>query len=229
MRRPRLDLAYRFGRLLSKIFLPTFGSIEVVGREKMPASGPLLIAVNHQTYSDPAVLIYAFDRPVWWMAKRSLFKGTLISCVLRQVHVFPIDRDRMDLAALAQAKEFLDQGRALVLFPEGTRHPGALGPGRDGLAYLALRTGVPVLPVAVTGTDRIPHVLRTPFHFQRLRVAIGEPLTFPSTARIDRAVLQATTDRIMRSIAALLPPTYRGVYAAESDGSVESLPKDEAS
>lgn len=219
---PRMDLAYRFGHLLSKIFLPTFGSIVVEGRDRMPKSGPLLVAVNHQTYSDPAVLIYAFNRPVWWMAKRSLFKGPFISWVLRQVHVFPIERDRMDLAALAMAQDYLDRGRALVVFPEGTRHPGALGKGRDGLAYLALRTGVPLIPVGVTGTDKIRHVLRTPFHFQKLKVVIGEPFTLPRTDRIDREMLQASTERIMRAIADLLPAEYRGFYAVETTTDVEN-------
>ena len=65
MKLPRLDLAYRFGKLMAKIFLPTFGSMKVEGKDRLPKTGPLIIAVNHQTYSNPAVLIYAFNRPVW--------------------------------------------------------------------------------------------------------------------------------------------------------------------
>jgi 1-acyl-sn-glycerol-3-phosphate acyltransferase len=213
MKRVRIDFLYRSGRLLAQVFLPTFGSITVEGRENVPRSGPLLIAANHQSLADPAVLIYAIDRPMWWMAKRSLFKGWLVSWFLRQVHVFGVSRQNQDLGALAHTQKLLDEGRALLIFPEGTRHPGALGKGHDGIAYMALRTGVPVLPIAITGTERIPHIWRTPIHFQTLKVVIGEPFTLTQSGRVDRQVLGCMTNRIMRSIAALLPLEHRGIYA----------------
>ena len=78
MNRPQIDFLYRGGRFLAKVFLPTFGSMVVEGRENLPKSGPLLIASNHQSYTDPAVLIYAIDRPMWWMAKRSRFPRQLM-------------------------------------------------------------------------------------------------------------------------------------------------------
>ena len=214
MRRPRIDGWYRFGRLLAKIFLPTFGSMEVVGRENLPRHGPLLIACNHQSDSDPAVLVYAIDRPIWFMAKRELFAGPIASYFLRSVHVFPVDRDGRDFEALHWAQDVIDRDRALLIFPEGTRSPGALKPGTDGLAYIALRTGVPIVPIAITGTELVPRMIRTPFHFRKLKAVIGEPFTLPPVqGRIDRALLQSMTHRIMASIAALLPPSHRGAYA----------------
>ena len=152
MMRPRIDCWYRLGRLLSKIFLPTFDTMEVVGRENMPKHGPLLIAANHQSDSDPAVLVYAVDRPIWFMAKRGLFAGPIASYFLRSVHVFPVDRDGRDIEAVHWIQEMLDLDRALLIFPEGTRSPGALREATDGLAYVALRTGVPIVPIAMTGT-----------------------------------------------------------------------------
>ncbi|MDA1036632.1 MAG: lysophospholipid acyltransferase family protein [Chloroflexi bacterium] len=220
MKIPRIDALYRFGRFTSKVFLPTFGSMEVVGLKNVPRDGALLIACNHQNYADPAVLVYAIDRPIWFMAKRSLFRGRFLSFFFRNVHVFPVDRDGRDFEALRWAQETLDKGRALVVFPEGTRSPGALKRGQDGLAYIALRTGATILPVAITGTEGISPMLRMPFHFQKLNVVIGEPYTLPPAQRIDRALLESVTIRIMRSIATLLPPGYRGAYADE----VESLP-----
>lgn len=214
MKRPRIDALYRFGRVVAKLFLPTFGSMEVEGRENVPAGGHLLIACNHQSDADPAVLVYAIDRPIWFMAKRTLFKGPLLRFFFKNVHVFPVDRDGRDFEALHWAQETVDNGRALVLFPEGTRSPGALRRGQDGLAYIALRTGAPILPVAITGTEGIKHMLRMPFHFQKLKVVIGEPYVLPPVQqRIDRALLQSVTNRIMRSIADLLPPSYQGAYA----------------
>ena len=217
MKMPRIDFLYRGGRFLSKIFLPTFGSMIVEGRENMPKTGAVLIASNHQSYTDPAVLIYSVDRPMWWMAKRSLFKNLFFGWFLRQVHCFGVEREGQDLAALAQATELLDRGRALLIFPEGTRYPGALGKGHDGIAYVALRTGVPIVPVAITGTDTISHVLMTPFHFRKLTAVIGKPYTLPTNQRINRALLQEMTERVMISIAELLPPEYRGVYGEAVD------------
>ena len=229
MKLPRIDFLYRGGRFLSKVFLPTFGTMIVEGREHMPKTGPVLIASNHQSYTDPAVLIYAVDRPMWWMAKRSLFKNRCFGWFLRKVHAFAVEREGQDLGALARAQELLDQGRALLIFPEGTRFPGALGKGHDGLAYLALRTGVPIVPLAITGTDTIPHVLMTPFHFRKLKAVIGKPYTLPTNQRIDRALLEEMTEQVMISIAKLLPPEYRGVYREAVDENASATQGDGSS
>lgn len=218
MRRPRIDCLYRLGRLLSRIFLPTFGSIRVTGRENIPAAGPLIIAANHQSNADPPVLVYAVPRPINFMAKRSLFANAVVSRFFRALHVYPVDRDGRDVDALRWARRTLSGGGALLIFPEGTRSPGALSEASDGLAYLALSSGAPVLPVAITGTERIGAMLRIPFHFQRLRVNVGEPFTLPATGgRIDRAALRAGTNEVMERVAALLPPSYRGAYASPAD------------
>ncbi len=217
MRGRGLDFWYRLGRVLARIFIPTFGSIEVVGRENVPPYGPLIVAPNHQSNADPSVLVYAIGRPLWWMAKRELFSNPLNAYFMRAVHVHPIDRDGRDLEALGWAQETLAADRALVLFPEGTRSPGALSEGSDGATYIALRSGAPILPVAITGTERIRGMAKIAFHFQRLRVVIGEPFTLPVVeGRLEREVLHSLTDQVMERIAALLPPEYRGVYAGRA-------------
>ena len=217
------DCWYRLGRVLSRIFIPTFGSIQVSGRERVPRSGPLIIVANHQSNADPPVMVYAIPRAVFFMAKRSLFWGPVVSYLLRAVHVYPVDRDGRDTDALRWAQRTLDSGKALLIFPEGTRSPGGLRKATDGLAYLALSSGAPVLPVAITGTERIRGMFRIAFHFQRLRVAIGEPFTLPRTeGRLSRAQLGQATDEVMGRIAALLPPSYRGAYAENADGGEEA-------
>ena len=223
MSRRGLDFWYRLGRLLARTLIPTFGRIEVVGRENVPPYGPLIIAPNHQSNADPGVLVYAISRPLWWMAKRELFSNPLNAYFMRAVHVHPIDRDGRDLEALAWAQETLAADRALVLFPQGTRSPGALTEGSDGATYIALRSGAPILPVAITGTERIRGVAKIAFHFQRLRVVIGEPFTLPvMEGRLEREVLHSLTDQVMERIAALLPPEYRGVYAGPKTGPTAS-------
>ena len=213
MRGSPFDCWYWLGRVLSRIFIPTFGSIKVTGREHLPRTGPLIIVANHQSNADPPVMVYAIPRAIFFMAKRSLFWGPVVSYLLRAVHVYPVDRDGRDLDALKWAQRTLDSGKALLIFPEGTRSPGALRSATDGLAYLALSSGAPVLPVAITGTERIRGMFRIAFHFQRLRVTIGEPFMLPRPeGRLDRAQLQAATGEVMRRIAELLPSSYRGVY-----------------
>lgn len=206
------------GRCLSRIFIPTFGSIEVVGREHIPRDGPIIIAANHQSNADPPVLVYAITRPIFFMAKRGLFAGAIASYLLRVLHVYPVDRDGADVDALRWAQDTLRHRRALLIFPEGTRNPHALGRGTEGLAYIALKSGVPILPVGIIGTEQVPGMLRIAFHFKRLKVAIGEPFMLPPVeGRLDRSSLRAMTDQVMWRIADLLPPEYRGAYEKPTD------------
>ncbi|MCY4581988.1 MAG: lysophospholipid acyltransferase family protein [Chloroflexi bacterium] len=212
------DCWYRLGQVLSRIFIPTFGSIEVRGQDGVPRPGPLIIVANHQSNSDPPVMVYAIPRAIFFMAKRSLFWGPVVSYLLRAVHVYPVDRDGRDMDALRWAQFTLKDGKALLIFPEGTRSPGGLREATDGLAYLALSSGAPVLPVAITGTERIRGMFRIAFHFQRLCVVIGEPFTLPRPeGRLNRVQLQRATDDVMGRIAALLPQSYRGAYAERDE------------
>ncbi len=225
MKLPQLDIWYRTGRLLARIFLPTFGSVEVVGREHVPLSGPLIVAANHQSYADPPVLVYAISRPMFFLAKGGLFVGPLVSYVLRMWHAYPVKQNGQAADSLRWAKEILSQDRALLVFPEGKRNPGALGEGVDGLTYVALRSGAPILPVGITGTEQVASMARIPFHFKRLKVVIGEPFTLPVVeGRVDRLELREMTHRIMDRIAELLPPDYRGYYAERRAGSAGPFP-----
>ncbi|MDE2765011.1 MAG: lysophospholipid acyltransferase family protein [Chloroflexota bacterium] len=207
---------YRSAKLLARLMMPTFGRVEVEGVENVPPFGPLIIAANHQSNADPPVLVHAFPRPIWFVAKRGLFVTLPVRYILRRLHARPVARDGRDVDAVKWAIEQVAQDHALLIFPEGTRSPGALAPGGDGLAYLALRTQAPIIPVGITGTERINNYARVAFPFTRIKVAIGEPFTLPVVeGRLPRAALHSMTEMIMERIAALLPQPYRGVYGAE--------------
>lgn len=222
---PPFDLWYRFGRALARIFLPTFGSVEVVGKSRIPHDGPLIVAANHQSLLDPPLLVYAISRPLFFLAKSGLFMAPGVTCALKMWHAYPVNEDGVAADSLRWARKTLDRGRALLVFPEGKRNPGALGDGIDGLTYVALRSGAPILPVGIVGTEKSPALLRIPFHFQRLKVVIGEPFHLPKVeGRVDRDELTRLTRHVMERIAGLLPPEYRGVYDSPAAGDAPAEP-----
>ena len=208
-----MDFWYKFGRLLARLMMRIFGKVELVGLEKVPPVGPLIVTPNHQSNADPALLAQAFKRPLWFMGKRGLFGHFVTRYFMTGFHVYPVDRDKRDIDGLRWCLDTLNSDRALVIFPEGTRHPGGLGKATDGAVYLALKTQAPLIPVAITGTETMKSMLRVAFPFRKLRVVIGNPYTLPGVeGRIPRPVMESLSRDLMLRIAALLPLQYRGRY-----------------
>ncbi|HEU4758970.1 MAG TPA: lysophospholipid acyltransferase family protein [Dehalococcoidia bacterium] len=182
------------------------------GRKNIPRQGPLILASNHLNLSDPPIITVLTPRRIVWMAKKELFDIPVIGILYRLYGLIPVRRFEADLAALRRAERALRRGQVLGMFPEGTRtgKPG-LRPAEPGTALLALRAGVPVLPVAIWGTEgmRFPAAL---FRRTDVSIAFGEPFRLPRPKRITKEDVEAGADEIMRRIAALLPPEYRGAY-----------------
>ncbi len=201
-----------------------FGQYEVVGRERVPAAGALLVVANHLNNSDPPLVGAAIKRPVRFMAKQELFEARPWGFFIRLFGAFPVRRFEADLRALREAQRILEDGGAVGMFPEGHRsHGKGLQRPYPGTALVALRTGVPVLPVGITGTEAVtsPAVLLRSLRGRRppIRVVIGEPFVLGRHAgeaqpgRIRSDDVRAGTEEIMCRIAALLPARYQGVYA----------------
>lgn len=208
------DLAYRLAKIIARLMIPVFGRFDVTGVEHVPQKGPVIIAANHQSYADPPIVFLAVRRPLWFMAKEELFRNPAVGFLLRQLHAYPVGRSGRDREAASWALDQLAAGLGIVLFPEATRRPGAMGPGTNGLAFLAARSGAPVIPVGITGTEHMVAWWRIPFPFCRIKVVIGEPVTVKRFAgRVPRDELSSMTETVMRRIAELLPVGYRGVYA----------------
>jgi len=150
------------------------------------------------------------------MAKEELFRSRFSSYFVRGFGAFPVHRGRLDKQAFRQADQLLAQGLALVMFPEGKRSKsGQLQPASSGSALIALRSGAPILPVGITGTEKIKGVawmLRRPV----ITVNIGHPFRLPpGSSKLTKVELAELTNFIMGRIAELLPPEYRGNYARE--------------
>ena len=171
-----------------------------IGREHIPADGPLLLAANHRSFLDPFVLGTMLGRPVYYVAKRELFANRLQGWFLNALGAFPVDRGSGDSEMLATAKAILERGDCVLIFPEGTRvRPGGLGSPKRGVGRLALETGAPVVPLAVIGTENVRRGWRIRPH--RITIRAGRPLTFPRVEQPTKQLAQAVTDRIWPCVA----------------------------
>ncbi len=205
-----LQRLYTF--LLKKVIYPLLLRLEVEGMERIPGKGPAILAMNHISFLDPVLMVSLPERKVVAMAKAENMAHPILGRLSRAFDAFPVRRGEVDRRALRTAMEVLQAGGLLLIAPEGTRSPtGQLQQGRDGLAFIATRARVPIVPVGIDGSDRfkvnIRRLRRTP-----VRVVFGEPFSLETEGRADRAALARMTDEVMRHIARLLPPERRGVY-----------------
>ena len=207
--------------------------IEVVGRERVPRRGALIVASNHLNNADPPVLTIIFPRRLVFMAKHEALRWPIVGLLMRLAGAFPVRRLEADIGALRQASRILRQGEVLAMFPEGTRsREGALGSAHPGTALLALRTGTPILPIGITGTETInfPKVLFDALRLRRaqVRVVIGDPFFLPPVSRITAEEVARCTDVVMSRIASLLPPSYRGQYGQTDTAAGQTVERERA-
>ncbi|MFQ5826458.1 MAG: lysophospholipid acyltransferase family protein [Dehalococcoidia bacterium] len=203
---------------LVKSLLTILTRWRVRGKDRVPRQGPLIVVANHINAIDPPLLSASIPRRIVFMAKEELFDSWFESLIVRGFGAFPVSKRRADREALKRANLVLSQGLALGMFPEGTRSfsRARLQPALRGAALLALRSRAPILPVAISGTERI-RGLGWFFVRPRLMVQIGEPFMAPDSDGESTKDHQSTvTDLIMARIAELLPPNYRGVYRNRS-------------
>ncbi len=209
-----------------KAVVLAFTATEIVGREKMPRQGALIMASNHFNNADPPLLGAVMPRRLVFMAKHEMFQWPIIGMMARLAGAFPVRRFEADLGALRKAAEILRGGEVLAMFPEGHRsEDGKLHKAHPGTALLALRSDAPVLPVAVSGTQKIS-IIRLPIdclrgHRPHIRVTLGDPFFLPPVERVTAEEAQRCTDIIMAKIAALLPSDQRGAYAEAASPGIE--------
>lgn len=217
-----VPILYWPGRLVIKAVLFLMVDLRVSGREKLPRRGPVILASNHLSNSDPPVLGTSIERRLVFMTKREAMSWPVLGFFIRLTGAFPVRRFEADLGALRKATEVLQQGGVLVMFPEGTRsRQRQLQMGHPGTALIALRGGTPIVPVGISGTEeiRFPRVILNLLRLRRVqvRLAFGDPFFLTNVTRISSEEVSRCTDLIMHRIAALLPPAYRGRYADDGD------------
>lgn len=203
---------YRPGRALARFCFGVLGRMEVSGQEGVPPYGPLLVVANHLSYNDPPAVAAAVPRSLAFLGKQDLFEGWGREWLMRQLQVYPMDRE-LGVGALRTALGLLAADQAVMIFPEGTRSRDyKLQRGLAGVAYLAIKSQAPILPVGIWGTEKFSPK-RMPLPLCRFRVNIGAPFTPPLLeGGYTRAAAAGVLELIMLRIAALLPAEYRGVY-----------------
>lgn len=215
-------ILYWLVRAVLQPFFHLYFRMSRIGREHVIQDGPMIIAANHRSFLDPFVIGTIVRRPVYFVAKKELFRRPLTAWFLNSLGAFPIDRGNADGDAMATAREILERGDVVVIFPEGTRtRPGALGTPKRGVGRLALETGAPVLPVAVIGTEAIRRGWRIRPH--KVRIRVGSPLRFPKVERPSPDLARAVTGRIWPCVALQwewlggLAPVRRAAVAGEGE------------
>ncbi len=205
---------YYVARVLVRMLLFLLTRCEVKGKENVPRQGPLLVVSNHLHAYDPAVVGVTLGREVIFMAKKELYHFRLRGYFLRGFGSFPVHRGKLDRKAIRQSEKVLADGMALAMFPEAKRSYSAqLQSALSGSALIATRSGAPILPVGLTGTERLDGV-GWAFRRPRLAVNIGKPFSIASAGtKLSKAELAEQTHFIMERIAELLPQQYRGEYA----------------
>jgi 1-acyl-sn-glycerol-3-phosphate acyltransferase len=216
-----VTLSQKIAVTIIKPLYHIFFSWEAKGRENMPPSGPLIVVANHVHVIDAELLLFGISRWITFIAKERLFHYPILGALLRwaQTLMVPSQRTLTDIKELLQqVEQTLNKGSVIGIFPEGKRsHQGKLQEGKPGLAVLASRMHIPILPVGISGTDKIhgtswfwkrPHII----------INIGKPLYLPQpNGRLTKLQRKALTDLMMHEIAALLPPEYQGVYSKYGD------------
>jgi 1-acyl-sn-glycerol-3-phosphate acyltransferase len=200
---------WRAGFPLVRAVATALFPLRVEGLEHLPPRGPYILVSNHLSWYDPPAMEFALRIPIRYMAKRELFSVPVLGLVIRGIGNFPIRRGESDRRALETALRVLEAGQPLGYFPEGTRsRDGVLHRAKPGIAFLARRSGAPLVPIGLSGTPEMR--IRVPPRSD-IVVRVGPPVTIDDLG--GRGVDdQALADAVMRRVAELLPDAMRGPY-----------------
>jgi 1-acyl-sn-glycerol-3-phosphate acyltransferase len=212
----RMHWVYYFGRVLIRVITYPFMFWKVKGKENLPP-GAVIIVCNHLHISDPPYVAASIPKKAVFMAKEELWQNKWSRFWVENFGSFPVRRKTFNREPVRTAKDWLGKGISLIMFPEGSRsNNGGMNRAFTGAALIALHTGLPVVPVAITGSENVSRLTWSFLHHPTINVVIGKPLIPPPCGGIPtKKQRNQFSDDIMYKIAELLPPKYRGVYGKE--------------
>ena len=201
-------LGYHLSRLLAQLF---FG-FRIIHRERVIQTGPVILAMNHQSFFDPPLAGNACDRAIYFLAKKSLMKAPVLGWLLPKLNVIPVEIEGSDRSALKALIRILRAGDGVLLFPEGSRTPdGNLQPALPGLGLVIAKTHAPVVPMRIFGAfDAWP--IGGKIHFwRRITIVVGEPIYFSDRdfETAGRDLYARLSRRVMDAIATLELPAHK--------------------
>lgn len=216
-----------FRRIANPVVRTVFNllyDLEISGRENIPRQGPFIAIMNHIYFVDPVLVSVLAPRHIITMSKIENYGILPLRPFLHLYGCFPVRRGEMDLQAIRTSLEVLEHGDGLLMAPEGTRSKSqTLQEGLDGVAWLALRSNAPIVPVAHTGQEQLGSLLKR-FRRPHVRMVFGEPFRFkPPSGLGRREKLRLMTTEAMYRLAALLPAEYRGAYSDLDNASSRTL------
>jgi 1-acyl-sn-glycerol-3-phosphate acyltransferase len=195
-------LGYHLSRLVGRLFF----RLRVVHRERMLQSGPVVLAMNHQSYLDPPLAGITCDRAVYFLARRTLLDVPLLGWLLPKLNVIPVNQEGIDRSALKALIRVLNAGNAALVFPEGSRTvDGSLQPAEPGLGLVIAKTLAPVVPMRIFGAREALPRGGGGLHFVPITIVIGEPIFF-TAADLNppgKDLYKRISQRVMTAIAAL--------------------------
>src|ERR1043166_3410553 len=198
-------LGYHLSRLLARLFY----SFRIIHRERVIQTGPVILAVNHQSFLDPPLAGNACDRAIFFLAKKSLMDGRVLGWLLPKLNVIPVNLEGGDRSALKALIRILSAGECALVFPEGSRTPdGTLQPAQPGVGLVIAKTRAPVVPMRIFGAYEV-----WPIHGKlrfrgKLTIFVGEPIHFSDVdlAGHGKDLYQRLSQRVMDAIAAISLP-----------------------
>ena len=194
-------LGYNLTRLLARLFF----HFRILHRERMIQNGPVILAMNHQSFLDPPLAGTACDRAIYFLARRSLLDSPVFGWLLPKLNVIPVNQKGIDRNALKVLIRLIREGNCALVFPEGSRTPhGKLQPAQAGVGLVIAKTLAPVVPLRIFGAfDAWPVGGRIRL-FRRITVVVGEPIYFSEDDLSARENLYSRwSQRVMDAIAAL--------------------------
>lgn len=221
---------FEFRRRILRFLMRTIGFTllakldRVEGLENVPTEGPAILMINHIAFIDPMLVLHLAPRNVVPLAKIEVYNEPIWGIFPRIWHVIPVRREEFDRRAVQQVFEVLKAGEMVLVAPEGTRST-QLQLGKEGVAYMASRSGAPVVPVAIDSTPGFPALRFTSrWKGPGAQVRFGRPFRYkPEYRNAGREQLRKMTDEAMYELAALLPPDRRGVYSDLSLATQDTL------
>ena len=204
-----MNFYYWLGYHLSRLFTQLFFGFRIIHRERVIQTGPVILAINHQSFLDPPLAGNACDRAIFFLAKKSLMDVPILGWLLPKLNVIPVNLEGVDRSALKALLRILRAGECALVFPEGTRTPdGTLQPGLPGVGLLIAKTRAPVVPMRIFGAHEV-----WPIHGKlrlsgKITIVVGDPIYF-SDADVQggrKDLYARLSQRVMDAIASLQLP-----------------------